>query len=46
MTCLESGLKDHFNEKKSKNKNVFIAGITSGIGEDLAQLYLEDGAAV
>jgi NAD(P)-dependent dehydrogenase (short-subunit alcohol dehydrogenase family) len=33
-------------EKKSKNKNVFIAGITSGIGEDLAQLYLEDGAAV
>lgn len=33
-------------KSNSKHKNILIAGITSGIGEDLAQLYLNDGAFV
>jgi len=34
------------NKSNFKNKNILIAGITSGIGEDLAQFYLNDSAIV
>jgi len=32
--------------KNLKSKNILIAGVTSGIGEELAELYLNDGAQV